>query len=144
MNHLLFGRTLSFSNPEPAPHITESSSIKFYSSKISNIINHFWDRWRKEYVTSLREYQKIVHSNDNLPKINIGVVTVHEKFQPRMLWKMGIIEDVIKGSDEYTRGAVVKIPKSNILIKQPVNLLCPIEYKKSMNVKQELYNKQCN
>ena len=61
-----------------------------------------------------------------------------------MLWKMGIIEDVIKGSDEYTRGAVVKIPKSNILIKQPVNLLYPIEYKKSMNVKQELYNEQCN
>ena len=31
-NHLLFGRTLSFSKPEPAPLITESSSIKLYSS----------------------------------------------------------------------------------------------------------------
>ena len=27
-NHFLFGRTLSFSNVEPAPLITESSSIK--------------------------------------------------------------------------------------------------------------------
>ena len=44
-NHLLFGRTLSFSNPEPTPLITESSSIKIYSSKISNIMNHFWNRW---------------------------------------------------------------------------------------------------
>ena len=80
-NLLLFGRTLSFSNPEPAPLITESSSIKLYSSKISNIINYFWDRWRKEYIISLRKYQKIVQPNDNLPRINIGdVVIVHEKF----------------------------------------------------------------
>ena len=98
LNHLLFGRTLSFSNPEPAPLITESSSFNLYSSKISNIINHFWDRWRKEYITSLREYQKIVQPNDNLPRINIrDIAIVHEKFQPCMLWKMGIIEDVIKG-----------------------------------------------
>ena len=73
-----------------------------------------WNRWRKEYITSLREYQKIIQPNDNLPIINNGdIVTVHEKFQPRMLWKMGIIEDVIKGSDGHTRGAVVRIPESN-------------------------------
>ena len=77
-NLLLFGRTLSFSNQEPAPLITESSSIKLYSSKISNIINYFWDRWRKEYTISLRKYQKIVQPNDNLPRINIGdIMIVH-------------------------------------------------------------------
>ena len=73
-----------------------------------------WNRWRKEYITSLREYQKIIQPNNNLPIINNGdIVIVHEKFQPRMLWKMGIIEDVIKGSDGHTRGAVVRIPESN-------------------------------
>ena len=144
-NHLLFGRTLSFSTTEPAPRITESFSFKLYSSKISNIINHFWDRWRKEYGTSLREYQKIVQPNDNLPRINIGdIMIVHENFQPRTLWKMGIIEDVIKGSDRHTRGAVVRISKSNSLIKRPVNLLYPIEYKESLNVEQEVFDEECN
>ena len=113
-NNLLFGRTLLFSNPELAPLITESSSIKLYSSKISNIINHFWDRWRNEYAISLRECQKIIQPNHNLSIINIGdIVIVHEKFQPRMLWKMRIIEE----SDGHIRGAVVRIPKSNSLIK---------------------------
>ena len=42
--------------------------------------------WGKEYITSLREYQKIIQPNDNLPIINIGdIVIVHEKFQPRLL-----------------------------------------------------------
>ena len=80
-NHLLFGRTLSFSNLEPAP-------LKHYSSKLSNIINYLWDRWRKEYITSLV-----------LSTINIGDMVI------------GIVEDVIKGSDGH-RGAVVRIPKS--------------------------------
>ena len=80
-NHLLFGRTLSFSNLEPAP-------LKLYSSKLSNIINYLWDRWRKEYITCLV-----------LSTINIGDMVI------------GIIEDVIKGSDGH-RGAVVRIPKS--------------------------------
>ena len=80
-NHLLFGRTLSFSNLEPAP-------LKLYSSKLSNIINYLWDRWRKEYITSLV-----------LSTINIGDMVI------------GIMEDVIKGSDGH-RGAVVRIPKS--------------------------------
>ena len=61
-----------------------------------------------------------------------------------MLWKMGIIEDVIKGSDGHTRGAVVRIPESNSQIKRPVNLLYSIEYKESMNVEQEVFNEQCN
>ena len=42
--------------------------------------------WGKEYITSLREYQKIIQPNDNLPITNIGdIVIVHEKFQPRLL-----------------------------------------------------------
>ena len=57
---------------------------------------------------------------------------------------MGIFEDVIKGSDGHTRGAVVRTPKPNSLIKRPVNLLFPTEYKESMNVEQEIFNEQCN
>ena len=57
---------------------------------------------------------------------------------------MGIIDDIIKWSDGYTIGAVVKMSKSNSLIKWPVNLLYPNEDKDSMNVEQEVFNEQCN
>ena len=57
-------------------HFVHGCSIKLYSSKISNIINNFWDRLRKEHITSLREYQKIVQPNDNLPTINIGDIVI--------------------------------------------------------------------
>ena len=57
---------------------------------------------------------------------------------------MGIIEDVIRGSGGHTRGAVMRISKSNFLINRSVNLLYHIEYKESMNVEQEVFNQQCN
>ena len=71
-NHLLLCRTLSFSNLKPAPLITESSGTKLYSSKILNVVDHFWEKWQKP--------------NDNFLTINIeDIVVVHEKFQLRML-----------------------------------------------------------
>lgn len=61
-----------------------------------------------------------------------------------MLWKMAIIEDVIKESDGHTRGAVKKISKPLCFIKLSATLLCPIEYKENMNVEQEVFNEQCS
>ena len=46
-NQLLLCRTLSFSNLKPELLITKSSSTKLYSSKISNIVDHFWEKCRK-------------------------------------------------------------------------------------------------
>lgn len=53
----------------------------------------------KEQLSSLLEYQKIVHPIENLPTVNIGDIVVHEKLQPQMLWKVGIVDGAIKGSD---------------------------------------------
>ena len=70
MTPLTSNESLSFSNLKPAPLRTESSSIKLYSSKISNIKDHFWNKWRKEYMSRLREYRKIFQPNENLPTID--------------------------------------------------------------------------
>ena len=55
-NHLLFGRTMKLFDPES---IDITDDINFHSKKISNIINHFWERWRREYLNMLRENHKI-------------------------------------------------------------------------------------
>ena len=38
-------------------------------------------------------------------------------------WKVGLAEEVIKGTDENVRGAVVRVPRTKFLIKSPVNRL---------------------
>ena len=37
------------------------------------------------------------------------LVLVHDEKQPRLLWRMGKVEDLIKGEDNIVRGAVVRV-----------------------------------
>ena len=58
-------------------------------------------------MTKVREYQRIFQSNDNFPTINIeDIAIVHEVSTAYVMWKMGIIEDVIKGARQtYQRSS---------------------------------------
>ena len=46
---------------------------------------------------------------------------------PRSLWKVGIVEELFQGKDEKIRGAAVGIPKTNSVIKRPINKLYLVE-----------------
>ena len=48
-NHMLFGRSLKLFYPD------QGGNEIILSKKLHNIIYHFWDRWRKEYLVNLRE-----------------------------------------------------------------------------------------
>ena len=86
-NHLLFGRTMKLFDPEPTD-ITYD--INFHSKKISNIINHFWQRWRREYLNMLRENHKITSTNKNHPTLSLNDIVLIEERKPRSTWKMDI------------------------------------------------------
>ena len=87
-NHLLFERTMKLFDPEPTD-ITYD--INFHSKKISNIINHFWQRWRREYLNMLRENHKITSTNKNHPTLSLNdIVLIEEERKPRSTWKMDI------------------------------------------------------
>ena len=64
-NHLLFGRQLlCYSNTKSAV-IRNLSVLSSTTDKINPISNHFWWRWRHEYVVSLRETQRASKLNIN-------------------------------------------------------------------------------
>ena len=76
------------------------------SSNLSTTLDHFWARWRKEYLLELRESHKKLHkSNPDTVSVG-GVIIVHDD-GPRGFWRLGIIEKLIKGKDSQVRGAVV-------------------------------------
>ena len=56
--HLLFGY-LADNYPTITPRVfhvfTNLTILSRTTDKIKGIINHFWDRWRHEYVVNLRE-----------------------------------------------------------------------------------------
>ena len=91
------------------------------------LLNHFWSRWRNEYVTSLREYdKKYKRTNDIKPWIN-HIVRVFEERQPRNKWMLRRVVKLINGHDGKTRRVKIMMGKTKTVISRPVNKVYPLE-----------------
>jgi len=74
---------------------------------LHTVLKHFWNRWRKEYLTELQEH----HRGKKTPQVRVikkgDVVCVHEEFTPCQSWKIGLVQDLIIGRDQVVRAAIV-------------------------------------
>ncbi|XP_060570474.1 uncharacterized protein LOC132728821 [Ruditapes philippinarum] len=125
--HLLYGRRLTtlpynedISEPKPVSRdgITKQARIQ------SQIISHFRDRWRHEYLTSLRQYHKTTGNNSQTIKVG-DVVIIHDE-TPKSQWKLGTIEQLITGKDGLTRAAMVRTSNGHTT-SRPIVKLYPLE-----------------
>ena len=81
-NHLLYGRTIKYSNLLTGELITPR--------KFDNLLSHFWERWRKEYLVNLRESRKTAKpatTKGKHPTVQIGDVFVMEEGNMCFLYK---------------------------------------------------------
>lgn len=129
-SHLLYGRNMK-SLPYPRTELDEStktitlnnSSLVKRKMRLCEIIQHFWKRWKNDYLTSLREFHKA--SGNNKQQIQVGdIVLVHDE-TPRQTWKMAVVKELIRGNDGLVRAARIKT--KNIDTTRPIVKLYPLE-----------------
>ena len=99
-SHLLVGRRL-YNLPDPscgvdkdptygekASHATLTRRMKY----LGTMLQHFWLRWRREYLTELREhhrYGRLGASTNHHDIVRVGdIVTVYNKNMPTAFWKL--------------------------------------------------------
>ena len=126
-NHLMFGRTLPTTGEQRVMTNIQDSNECLSKRKrlLESALDHFWDRWRREYVTSLRDYHRRVKKR-GATKIRVGdVVIVFDDKLPRHRWRVGKVEQLITGSDNKVRGATLKMGRTGCIIRRPVNKLYP-------------------
>ena len=86
------------------------------------------DNWRHGYVVNLCETQRPLKSNINSLKINVNdIVLVFYEKVPRHFWRIAIVTRVLPSRDSEIRGAIVRIAKTNTILKRPVNKLFAVE-----------------
>ena len=128
-NHLLFGRRLNFqahSNESNSNNINLSSRFEH----IQTVLEHFWRRWRNEYVLELREQHKAINHSINNVCEKDDVVLIHEDKVPRATFKVGIVESFKPSRDNQKRVALVRYINSDgkvSKIYRPINKLYPVE-----------------
>ena len=87
------------------------------------LLQHFRSRWRKEYLTSLREVHRTTGVTEQTVKIG-EVVQIHDDL-PRNQWKLAVIEDLKKGDDGYIRSVTVRTASGRT--NRPIARLYPLE-----------------
>ena len=128
-SHLIFG--LSYHPSEEEECVPSANKRFHYFSKVRD---HFWNRWRCEYMTDLREYHKRKYEGQLRTVIAGDVVIVYEENVKRGFWKIGKVEEVIRGRDCVVRGAKVRVITKGkpVVINKPVQKLYPLEVKALM------------
>ena len=134
-SHLMIGRRLRDAPdpqcPEPEEFKVECDVVTKRAKYLSRTIDQFWQRWRKEYLVGLREMHNQYRKKSHAPTIAVGdVVVVHSEDQPRALWKLGVVAELLVGTDGENRAAVVRVAGQGRAIKhlrRPVQKLFPLE-----------------
>ena len=109
-SHLLYGRRITtlpyLENDLTDPTYSTSSTLREKSRRQTQLLQHFQSRWKKEYLTSLREAHRM--TGTNLQSVKVGdIVLIHDD-TPRMQWRLAMIEEVIRGLDGLVRAAKIR------------------------------------
>ena len=126
-SHLVIGRRLL-----EQPPVTDSpmNTLGKRERYLNRLLTHYRSRWKKEYLTGIREYQKL-KGRESRRTIQLGdVVHIYADKTPRQQWKMGRVEKLLVGKDNVARAAeLVTVDNSvrKIRMKRPVQKLYPLE-----------------
>eukprot|EP00794_Sanderia_malayensis_P017865 gene17865-19646_t len=128
--------------------ITEEVIEKPQSTLVNSNITHFafFNQWKTEYLTSLRERASRVSSKSSLRVPRQGeIVSIAKDKIPRQRWAMGKITKVFHGKDNIIRAVELKTSDSagkSIIIKRPIQRLYPLEVDVEENKKDEKNSEQ--
>ena len=119
--HLLLGRGL-LAVPDYITKDDTRDKVAIRWKHRCTLLQHFWRRWRKEYLVSLQAAQKW-HEAKRAPKI--GEIVLIGEDTPRSQWVLGVVEECKEGRDGLVRSCLLSTPRG--LLRRPIQRLYRME-----------------
>ena len=114
---MLFGRQL-----------LDSSNTTSNVVRNLTVLSSTTDRTNRVCVVKLRVTQRTSKLNINSSKINVNdIVLVNDEKAPKRFWRIAIVTGVLPSRDSEIRETIVRIAKSNAILKRPLNKLFTVE-----------------
>ncbi|XP_046619726.1 uncharacterized protein LOC124304951 [Neodiprion virginianus] len=120
--HFLIGAPLN-ALPEPTLADTPTSRLSRWQ-QLTQMRDHFWTRWSREYIQSLIPRNKWLQARDNIKKGHLCLI--RNEITPPSKWPLGRIIETLPGNDGLIRVAVIKTATTTLT--RPINkiVLLPI------------------
>jgi hypothetical protein len=117
----------------------DATKVKRRCRHLAKLRVHFWERWRKEYLTNSREHHRSKSEKRDSNVKKGDVVLVFDENLKRGFWKLGRIESLIVGRDEVVRGAKVRVMTTGnpVYLNRPVQKLYPVELNENGRVRKK-------
>lgn len=93
--------------PPICDNIDHKNMLKSHWKRVQFLADHFWSRWRKEYLCTLQSRQKWHHKKTNIKEGD--VVLLKDKRTRRNEWPIGIIVKTVPSEDGLARKAEVRV-----------------------------------
>ena len=133
-SHLLYGRLIntaphSLTDEELTNENFQETGHKLHHtlSKAKTqalIIQHFWSRWKKEYLKSSRETHA-TNTGTHKERIRVGDVVIIHDDSSRLKWHLAVVQELKHGNDNLVRSATIRTV--NGLTNRPISKLYPLE-----------------
>ena len=127
-SHFVSARILNHSRSNDRT-INSQVYVESEIQKLTRIMEHFWNSWRKEYIVNLREYHSTKQKVSSNPMTELkDLVLVHGDYVPKHLWKTGVLTELCySNSANQIRGGSVRVNRSEETTNRPINKLYPLE-----------------
>ena len=123
------------SDPDYAPVTRTMLSRRF--TYLHTILQHFWTRWRREYLLDLRESHRRSQGHGST-KVSIGDVVIVHDDTPRGTWRLGLVEEKLQRRDGECQGAIVRVKSGEgpSFMRRPLQRLFPFEVHQQDNTER--------
>lgn len=109
-NHILTQRTCGVL-PPPGAFNASDNNLRRRWRQVQWLADEFWQRWRREYLSTLQARRKW---NRRRPNLQVGdVVILRDDSVCRSDWKLGRINAVLPSDDGLVRRCEVALPKTH-------------------------------
>ena len=138
-SHLITGhRILSLPDPverddaEEPEYLPDTERLTRRMSHLTTLKKRFWKKWKLEYLQELREHHRSLNTAPGVAREiqENEPVLIYDEDQPRGLWRLGRIDELVRSTDGSTRAAKVRVTTGTgriTTLKRPIQHLYPLE-----------------
>ncbi|GIY14562.1 reverse transcriptase [Caerostris darwini] len=95
---------------------------KLYQSRLSK---QLWTKWKEQYLLQLTTAHNFANPSSERNLKSGAIALVEGPKKSKLLWDMGVVEQVIAGIDGHVRACIVRTPKGQL--RKAVQLLYPFK-----------------